>query len=257
MSEAKPYQLEAWLNYAGLIHGFSVRGHNNMSFLRELGDARNVVQNREAFLTQLRVRLDDCYLMVVNDTADVQVVTTRDRGRNMRQPSKTTEGDAAITRENNLFLVMVTADCLPIMFYHPESLAVGMMHGSWKMIGEQLISRVVKRFEQEFGIPATELLIGIGPGIHKESYRIKNPKQTDSPAWQPYLETQPDGTTSIDLVQYTADQLTTAGIPQHQITISPIDTAAHAGFFSHHRSKYVTNEPEARFASVIGVRHPK
>lgn len=249
----KPYQLTELTRVPGLIHGFSPASYGNMSFKWARGPQSSVVRNRERFLGDLGLSIDDCCLIVTNEVPRVRIITAKNRGTNMRDASEDAVGDAAITGEKNIFLVMLTADCLPVLIADHLGRAVGIVHQSWRMTDEGLITRTIQTLESVFGVLPHELWVGIGPGIHKSSYRVKNPQQLHQPEWQPYLERQDDGTTSVDLVQFTIDQLVGSGVAIGRIVVSPVDTGAAKEFFSHHRSKQ-TDEPEARFASVVGWR---
>lgn len=253
MPDFRPYQLTELADLPHVVHGFSTSQYSNMSLKWAPGNADGVIQNRKRFLGDLRVRIDDCCLIIVDDIPEVRIITTADRGANMRHQSPAALGDAAITREKNLFLVMLTADCLPVLIVHIGGGAVGIVHQSWRMTDAGLITKAVAQFQTSFDIPPNELIVGIGPGIHQASYRVVKPTQASNPAWRPYLKANTDGTTSVDLVQFTIDQLTESGVQRNKITVSPIDTGSSNEFFSHYQSKR-TEKPEARFASVVGLR---
>ena len=107
--------------------------------------------------------------------------------------------------------------------------------------------------QKEFHTDPADLIVGIGPSIHKESYIFPSPTiQENNPNWQPYLTHLPDNQTSIDLTDYNRDQLINAGVPKSNIEISLVDTNKDPNFFSHYRSKR-TNEPEGRFMTVISM----
>jgi copper oxidase (laccase) domain-containing protein len=237
----------------GLVHGYSPAGYGNMSFKWASGSHDDVIRNRERFLGDLGVSIDECCLIVTNEIPLVRIITKQDRGANMRHASEDATGDAAITGEKNIFLAMLTADCLPVLVVDPLGRAVGLVHQSWRMTDAGLMSSTIQTMQSTFGVLPQELWIGIGPGIHKSSHRVENPQQLDQPEWQPYLEHQEDGSTAVDLVQFTIDQLVGAGVTMNRIVASPVDTGTSKAFFSHYRSKQ-SDEPEARFASVVGWR---
>ncbi len=78
--------------------------------------------------------------------------------------------DSLITRQKKVALVVRTADCLPILIYHPESLIVAIhagMQGTEKGVVRNTLIEIKKRFGFKDGFH-----FWFGPAICKKCYQI-------------------------------------------------------------------------------------
>lgn len=80
--------------------------------------------------------------------------------------------DGLITREENLALAVLTADCLPIFLYDPENKAVGIGHAGWQGTRAGIAGELLRSMEKELGTAASHLHIGFGPSIRKCCYEV-------------------------------------------------------------------------------------
>jgi len=232
----------------GLTHSFSTISDGNMSYL--WGDEQKVIENRERFLKGLSIDPNSCAVMSILNTDVITEITPKTEiGIGKNSPIKT---DAFITTEKNKFLFLVIADCLPVIIYDPMLKILALAHCGWKSTEAKLVGKVVDFLKEHFHTDPSNLLVGIGPGIHKESYKMANPAERQLAGWSDFLLNTPNGQTAIDIVGYNKSQLISAGVKEENIEISDIDNAADPRFFSHHRSKE-TGELEGRFAAVVGM----
>jgi len=232
----------------GLIHGFSSVSEGNMSFL--WGDEDDVLRNRKGFLGQLNVDSEKCAVMSIFDDNRIALIESGTKvgiGKDNRIPS-----DALVTDQRNIFLFLLIADCLPVILYEPKSEILALVHCGWRSTDAGLLEKVIGFLKERFSVAPGGLIVGIGPGIHKESYKYTDPPQKRLPGWKDFLADLPDGRTAIDIIGYGKRQLIEAGVKEENIEISDIDTAADSTFFSHYRSKK-TGEAEGRFAAVVGM----
>lgn len=84
-------------------------------------------------------------------------------------PNEAPEADASVTNIPGIVLGILTADCVPVLFYCPDSLVIGAAHCGWKSAKGDIIDNVV--FEmQKLGAKNIEAIIG--PAIQQQSYEI-------------------------------------------------------------------------------------
>lgn len=242
------YKLPELNLVSGLSHAFSTIPDGNMSYL--WGDERTVLENREGFLKELNINPKNCAVMSILNSDVITLITPETAiGIRKNDPIKT---DALITTKKDTFLLLVIADCLPIFLYDPVLKVLALAHCGWKSTEAKLVGKVVDFLKEHFHTNPTDLLVGIGPGIHKESYKLANPVQKQLAGWSDFLTDMPDGQTAIDIIGYNKFQLMSAGVKEENIEISGIDTATDPKFFSHYRSKK-SGETEGRFAAVVGT----
>jgi hypothetical protein len=250
------YQLTILKNIPGIIHGFSEKSEGNTSF-KWGKNKEEVIEYRKRFLNQLDIPLSSCVTMDLNHSLKIASVGKTDMGRGMGGENYI-EADALVTNEPNVFLFLLTADCLPLILYDPVKKIVALAHISYINTSDRFSAKVVEYLAAECGSEPNDIIVGIGPAIHKESYVFPSEtiKQREMrvPEWGKYLTDFPDGKTSVDIIGFNFEQLLEAGVLEGNIEVSEIDTASSSRFFSHYRSKRITGEPEGRMAIVIGMR---
>jgi len=251
------YQLDKFKNIPGLIHGFSDVNDGNMSF--DWGDENSVIEKRARFLSHLGISVDNCVITRtrMSHGTDIEVINGSLKGRGAKfSVSDEADVDAMITNEKDLFLVILTADCLPVIFYDPVKNALALAHLSRINTPENFTKKIIERMEEEHGVEPGNIIAGIGPCIHKESYIFSaedlGKRIPDEKVFNGFIADLPDGKKSIDLVGYNVRQMIFAGIKEDNIEISGIDTAKDRNFFSHYRSRQ-NGEPEGRMATVVGI----
>lgn len=80
------------------------------------------------------------------------------------------QGDAIITKNYSLLPTVTVADCVPIFFYDKKSGAFGVAHSGWK--GTGIASDVVCEMCKKFDTSVENILVAIGPHIHKCCYFV-------------------------------------------------------------------------------------
>ena len=76
--------------------------------------------------------------------------------------------DACYTRLPNKVCAMLTADCLPVLLFHPERDAVAAIHGGWRSLYADIIVNTVSALD----LPAAELYAWLGPAISGAHYTV-------------------------------------------------------------------------------------
>lgn len=221
----------------------------NMSF--RYGEYGEVLKNRERFLAKHNISPSSCVTMNLQNGTECAVVASNDKGHGMTERNGI-EADCLITSEKNLFLFLLIGDCLPVALYDPVESVVALAHIGRHNADKEFVASIVMKLETEFGSKPQNLIVNIGPGIHKESYiQSDSIPQISKEAWQPFL-TKYSNKVALDLPGFIANQLSKKGLLDKNIRISPIDTASSKEYFSHCRSAH-TSEPEGRFAVVAGM----
>lgn len=79
--------------------------------------------------------------------------------------------DGLITTEPDIFLMVKTADCLPVFFYEPNKKIIGVAHLGWKGIFLDLGSKMIEKMVK-LGANIEDIYIGVGPFIHSCCYAV-------------------------------------------------------------------------------------
>lgn len=242
-------QLNKLNSFKNLKLAFSAKADGNMSFV--WGDKKEVLKNRKKFLKKNSVRLNDCVAMSLLHGTGIKRVTSPLQNHNILTPIGI-KADCLVTTEKGIFIFMLTADCLPVIFYDPKQQILALAHISRKNTGQLFTQKIIQRLKSKFNCQPANLIISIGPGIHKESYLKNKVPEQQIPAWKNHLSLKSDSRVAIDLLGYNKQQMTKAGVQLKNIYVSNIDTVKSKKFFSHYRSQK-TGEPEGRFATVVGM----
>ncbi len=244
------YNLEDLSQFPFLISAFSTIPDGNMSF--GWGGEREVAGNKKEFLKKARIPFERCVQMEIVDDIVIQAIDNPHGGHTMAR-GKAIKADALVTNKKNIFLFLVVADCLPIIFYDTKQSIVALAHLGWKSTERGLAKQVVRFMSYMYWTKPEDLIVGIGPGIRKESYVFQKPLERKIDAgWKEFLIDYPDGKMAMDVAGYNKAQLLSSGVLEKSIVVSDVDTAKSQNFFSHCRSRE-TGEREGRFAAVVGM----
>ncbi len=242
------YQLDKLKKVPGLVHGFSDIKDGNMSFVWEKRE--KVMSNRKAFLDKLGIKSEDSVAMFLKHGTDIMSVNEFSRGEDAMQV------DCLTTKSKNVFLFVLTADCLPVIFYDPINDVLALAHLSRINSPKNFLQKIIRKMENECGVNPVNLIAAIGPCIHKESYIFSKEELEkripDEKVFDGFIADLPNNRKSIDLVGYNVEQMTSAGIKEKNIEISEVDTAKNEEFFSHYHSR-LAGIPEGRIATVVGM----
>jgi YfiH family protein len=81
------------------------------------------------------------------------------------------EVDALWTRQKNLPVAVVTADCVPILLYRKDAQAVGVIHAGWRGTVARIADHFFKALPTELANPR-DWCAKLGPSIHGCCYEV-------------------------------------------------------------------------------------
>jgi YfiH family protein len=82
-------------------------------------------------------------------------------------------GDAIVTTLKNVGISVLTADCVPILFYNPKKKIIGCVHAGWKGALNGIIENTVNKF-LELNSNIKDLVAAIGPCINHHHYEVSH-----------------------------------------------------------------------------------
>lgn len=140
----------------------STKKDGNMSLFK--GDSKNILKNREKFLNKFNLNLENIVVLKLTHKAGVHVVTKKDFGKGAKDKLSAIHKDALITNAKNIYLFMLTADCLPIAIYDPNHHAIGLIHASAHNI-DSVIEKTMLKMSLLYKTNPNDLICEIGPSI--------------------------------------------------------------------------------------------
>lgn len=227
-------------------------------------DPAAVVTNRSRAAASLGLPLDALVFAHQTHGAEVAVVTATDAGRGTRTESDALDGvDALVTTDGSVGLVIMVADCVPIVLVDPTAEVLGVVHAGWRGTVGGVVRATVAAMVGDGAAPE-RLVAGIGPSVRAEDYQVGSDvadgivallgDDPRSPSGTPVLRPDPPdpgGTPRwrCDLAGANAAALVACGVHPDNIH----DTGHHSGdgaFFSDRVAR-----PCGRFAVVARLRH--
>jgi YfiH family protein len=147
------------------------------------------------------------------------------------------DGDGLISREARYIPVIRTADCIPLFFWHPETIFFGILHIGWRGFVAAIQRKLLETVRRE-GLDPRDLRFLIGPGICAGHYEV-GPEvvRAFTPLISPDLIFTPTdhGKARLDLKNAIKLDLENEGIHPTQISDPGICTFEEAGRLPSHR----------------------
>ncbi len=197
----------------------------------DFGDKEKVLENRRKFLEDIRIPVERAVFLDVQHGNKIIQATNSLAGVGFFSQETAIKADGIVTREKNLALIVLTADCIPAIFYDKKNEVLGLAHISRHNTQAGFSQAFVSFLKREYGTNFQELKVFFAPSIKKESYIL------------------PDYSQGFDLTGENVNQLLLKGIPEENMYVDPTNTARTFEFFSHYRS-IRGGEREGRFATA-------
>ncbi|HID31162.1 MAG TPA: peptidoglycan editing factor PgeF [Desulfobacterales bacterium] len=227
----------------------------NLSF--NVGDDPDkVLKNRKLLAGALGIPLASVTTAKQIHDGHVKVVSEALRGRgSTNYQGAVNATDAMVTDTENTCLMILLADCVPILFYDPSKRVIGAAHAGWRGTLRFVAHNTVKVFREDFGCSPEDIVVGIGPSIGPCCYQVGqdvvSQVQHVLGARQHCISLKSaNGKGYFDLWTANLKQLIQAGIPEKNIELAKICTRHHPEvFFSHRHEKRKTG----RFGAGIVI----
>jgi len=243
------------LENVGVPHGFFMRHGGcspapwqSLNMATSVGDSReNVIGNRKRLTETLEIPADSFY-DVWQVHSDIVVAT--ENSRPLEQSH--IQADAITTNKAGIFLLMLFADCVPILIFDQTNDSIGIAHAGWKGTLNEVVFQLINTMKKKYGSKPQNLKAVIGPAICQDHYEVgeeiaekaKVVFQQDSDVVKVI-----EGHCFLDLAHANHLKLTQSGITE--VENLNICTACQNDDWFSHRGE---NGKTGRFAAVIGLR---
>lgn len=127
-----------------------------------------------------------------------------------------TEGDFLMTKEKKTGLGVMTADCLPIIFYDTFHHAIAIAHAGWRGAVAEIAPKVALEMQERYGTKFEHLRIFFGPSIKSCCYAVGGDflKELESSTLGEQVLYQEERGIMFDLPLFNRLQLEDIGIPK-------------------------------------------
>lgn len=232
------YKLTSFSNFKDLVCGFSTTS---------TGDIRNTT-SKEKFLKKLGIEKSDLVSCQQIHSGGVKFVNKKDLGRKIKNT------DGFLTKENNLFLIILVADCLPIVAFDPRKKIIGLAHAGWRGTLKGIGTNLVKEFIIQGSSPE-DIVIGFGPGIEFCHYEVGSDvaNKFRNAGYAKAVVESISGKTHLDLKLANSQQLQRAGILRSNLDTRLRNCTYESGEFYSYRA----GDKGKRIAGIIGITDGK
>ena len=136
------------------------KAYQNFNLGLHVGDcAKQVEYNRQLLQKSFPSKTSIQWLEQVHGNSVVEI---------SRVTKKVIVADAMVTREKNIALAIMTADCLPILLVSNKGDEIGAIHGGWRPLVTNIIAKTVNKMH----INGEQIYAWLGPCIGKEVFEV-------------------------------------------------------------------------------------
>tara|TARA_A100001015_G_scaffold286612_1_gene355505 strand:- start:2726 stop:3493 length:768 start_codon:yes stop_codon:yes gene_type:complete len=126
----------------------------------------SVVKNLQKVSKYFNIKPND--LKIMNQTHSSKVLVLDEKNKFFNR----FESDALITKLHKIAIGVLSADCIPILFYDKKNNVIGCVHAGWKGARSGVIENTVAKFRSLN--KKNEIFSAVGPCIGKDSYEVGN-----------------------------------------------------------------------------------
>lgn len=141
------------------LGGVSQSPYDSFNLATHVGDnAAYVQQNRQQLVAQLGLQHEPCWLQQVHSNRIIEATVSRD----------VIEADASFSRIPEQGCVVMTADCLPVLFCDRQGTVVAAAHAGWRGLADGILENTIAAMQ----VPETDVLAWLGPAIGPQVYEV-------------------------------------------------------------------------------------
>ena len=161
------------------------------------------------------------------------------------------DSDAIHTNLVNVPLLLLVADCVPVLIYDAVHHAVAVVHAGWRGAIAHIVERMMDSMHDAYGTLPSDCYLFIGPSIGADSFEVSEEigeqfrqdmhtlglSQVDQVVRYIQRDGQITATPHVDLKGYIASCVVQKGVPLEQVSVSSTDTMTTDGCYSYRRDQ--------------------
>ena len=189
-------------------------------------------------------------------SGNVSIISEEMRGKgSIHHQEGIKDTDAMITNVPDICLMVLVADCMPMLFFDPSRRVIGVAHAGWRGALQYIAFNTVKTMEKAFSSSPRDIIVGIGPSIGPCCYKvgpglIAQVEEVFHRKNEYIRNESKDGEVYFDLWKANLDQLLHAGIERDNIEIAELCTRHNPDLFFSYRHQ---REDTGRFGVGIAI----
>ncbi len=237
----KIYQSKLLNNFTNLVYTFTTKKSANLAF-HVSDDPRVVKENHKLLASKLNYDKKTLVHMKQIHSDIVHIVQDCD---NFDHPPTC---DALITNKKNTPLMVMVADCSPILFYDDTKKVIAVAHAGRAGAFKNIVKNVVQSFTNDFQSDAKNIIISIGASIGSCCYEVGSEIYDEAKSLNlEYAIQKKDDSYYLSVSNILKNQLLASNIQEKNIEISNECSCCNKDTYFSYRADGVTG----RFCGVI------
>ncbi|UCH08235.1 MAG: peptidoglycan editing factor PgeF [Deltaproteobacteria bacterium] len=227
------------------LGGHSNSPYNSLNLGLHVGDNPDkVLKNRKRLAEAIGIPLDQFTIAKQIHSGTVTVISEAMKGRGSTNHEDAVEAtDAMVTDVPGICLIILVADCVPMLFFDPARNVIAAAHAGWRGTLQSIALHTVRAMKKHFGCSPHDILVGMGPSIGPCCYEV-GPEviarvKAMFPSYQHCIRRESkDGKGYMNLQKANRDQLVRAGIRRENIETANQCTSHNAHIFFSYRHQH-------------------
>lgn len=151
--------------FSSITAGFTTKQNGNLAF--HVNDNLDVVLNNHTMLAKY-IKYEKHSLIHMKQIHSNLVHVVNDEDNFINTPTC----DALITNKKNIPLMVMVADCSPLLFYDDVQKVIAVAHAGRAGAFSNIVSNMVEKFTQVFHSKPDNIVVSIGPSIGSCCYEV-------------------------------------------------------------------------------------
>ncbi len=147
-------------------HIFTTRNDGNIAF-HVTNNKQEVIKNREKLALTYGFDINNMHYMEQTHGNNVHIITRS-------SPLCIKDCDAIITNEPNKSLMVMVADCIPVLLYDEKKAVIAVIHAGRNSTFLKIVPKTALMMIEKFGCKANDIKAIFGPSIQKCCYEVNN-----------------------------------------------------------------------------------
>jgi len=221
--------------------GVSQAPYNELNLALHVGDdPLKVLQNRQILADSEDFYIDN--LIYMDQVHSDHIAVIKDTLTNKQEKC-----DGIITNLPNIPLMVMVADCIPILLYDSKKKVVGAIHAGRNGTFLEIAKKAVLSMKEEFDSDPKDIYAYLGTSIKSCCYEVgKDLADICQKSFGKKYVIKRDNSFYLDLQTLNKDQLLSVGLDEKNINISSTCSCCDKNYFSYRR-----DAETGRFAGVI------
>lgn len=215
------------------LGGASPPPHDSLNLgFRTADDPSCVLANRQLLSDALGIQLDRFTVTKQVHGDRIEIIGEGQAGLGARDyESGMDETDALMTNVPGICVMVLVADCVPILLFDPAHMVVAAVHSGWKGTVARIGAKAVRLMAERFGSRASDIIAGIGPSIGPCCYEVGHEVESAFGPDAPLGHRKANGRAHLDLWEANRRILLESGVPDAKIEIARLCTRCNADLF--------------------------